>query len=189
MNIGVVRRTSVDEDQDPLFEVLRRFGWQPQALTVQSLNIAAREDALAGAVVEWPDEQPDWLKGVCDRMAVVTLHTGLNPEDARTASSVGVVACFDGGLDPGAWVPSLAPWVAMQTQRLATLRREREQRGTLADARAISAAVGLLAQRHQTTIDQAFATLRNQARAQRKRLEVAANEILDAHKDAIGRGT
>jgi hypothetical protein len=187
MNIGVVRRQSVDEAVDPLYESLRRFGWTPLTLTVQSLNIMARDEGLTAAVVDWPEDQPDWLRGVCDRMAVVTLHPHLGLPEAAAAAGVGAVASFTGEVSPEVWVPSLANWVALQMQRLATLRREREQRGTLADARAISAAVGLLAQRNQVTIDQAFATLRNQARGQRKRLEVAANEVLDAHKDAVGR--
>jgi hypothetical protein len=185
-HLGVVRRHPVDETIDPLFETLRRYGWGPMPLTVQGLNIMARDEGLTAAIVDWPDEQPDWLKGVCDRMTIVTLHASMGPAEAAASAAIGSAACFAVTADPAIWVPSLASWIALQSQRLALQRREREQRGTLADARAISAAVGLLAERNKVTIDQAFATLRNTARGQRKRLEIAANDILDAHKEAIG---
>lgn len=187
MNIGVVRHPSPEHAHEALLDTLRRLGWNPTSLSVQELNLAAREDGLPAAIVGWPDDQPDWLRAVCDRMAVVTLHRPLGSDGIAAAAQVGAIAAFDAAADAAAWAPSLPIWVALQSQRIAALRRDKEQRGSLADARTISAAVGMIAQRHGLTIDQAFAQLRNQARAQRKRLEIAAADILDAHKDSLGR--
>ena len=187
MNIGVVRQPSPDHPPDALLDTLRRLGWEPAVLSVQDLNLAAREAALAVAVVDWPDDQPDWLRSICERMAVVTLHAPLGSEGVAASAQVGAIAAFDASTAPVAWVPSLPIWVATQSQRIAAARREREQRGSISDARTISAAVGMLAQRHGVTIDQAFAQLRNQARAQRKRLELAASDILEAHKGSLAR--
>ncbi|WP_256330433.1 ANTAR domain-containing protein [Variovorax sp. YR216] len=47
----------------------------------------------------------------------------------------------------------------------------------LTDGREISAAVGMLAERHQRTIDQAFSALRVMARSESRRLVEVASEI------------
>ncbi|MBS0341215.1 MAG: response regulator [Proteobacteria bacterium] len=56
--------------------------------------------------------------------------------------------------------------------------REDKLLGALADSREISAAVGMLAERHRWSIDEAFSALRVMARSESRRVIDVANEVI-----------
>lgn len=165
---------------------LASLGWHVRPL--EGLEQALDPDTLPLAtplVAEWQPEGEALLAKVCQHRPTVLLSRSPSPDQARQALGLGASALLDLGADPAWWAASLPLWMAQHAERRAARQRDAEQRQAIADARSISAAVGLIAERENISIDQAFALLRNGARSQRRRLELAAADEIAAHKRRV----
>jgi AmiR/NasT family two-component response regulator len=96
----------------------------------------------------------------------------------QRAIDSGATACFFKPLDVSAIVPAIAVWMA----RAAELRRladvEQSLRDALQSSRGVSAAVGILMERHGLDADGAFESLRRQARHERLSVQSLAARIV-----------
>ncbi len=167
-------------------DYLANLGWQVKPLS--GLEEALDPDSLPGStplVAEWLDDGDEMLARVCHHRPTVLLSRAPCPEKAQQAMGIGASALLDMSADPAWWAASLPLWMAQHAERRAARQRDHEQRQAIADARSISAAVGLIAERAHLSIDQAFAQLRSTARSQRRRLELAAADEIAAHRRRV----
>ena len=165
---------------------LASLGWQVRPL--DGLEQALDPQALppdTPLVAEWQADGDELLARVCRHRPTVLLSRSPGPVQARQALGIGASALLDMAADPAWWAASLPLWIAQHAERRAARERDFEQRRAISDARSISAAVGLIAERENVSIDQAFGLLRTSARSQRRRLEQAAADEIAAHKRRV----
>ncbi len=104
-----------------------------------------------------------------------------NPDFVREAMQAGALGYLVKPLDVPRIIPSLETALA-RARDLARLRESEEKLvAALQNSREISTAVGVLMQKHDMSEEQAFETLRAQARSRRRKIAEAAREVL-GHK-------
>jgi response regulator NasT len=116
------------------------------------------------------------------RLPLALITPGSAPWPAALDAGVSAVALLPLPLE-SAWLLLNLPLWAQRHREARTLRRtESELLEALQSGRRISNAVGMLAERHGITVDEAFNRLRNQARASRQRTEELAQGILSGEE-------
>jgi response regulator NasT len=119
------------------------------------------------------------LAAVSRVMPVVLIADKRVPWPAPTREDVLAVALLPRPVDGATLLACLPIWVQRHREAVTLRAREAELLAALQCSRHISSAVGMLAERHHLSTDEAFHRLRQQARARRQRTEDVALGILD----------
>ncbi len=91
---------------------------------------------------------------------------------------IGAMALLSEDVDPEGLCASLRLWVARDQEMKALRNSETRLQNALTTSRCVSHAVGMLAERHQLPVNEAFQLLRSHARLARKRIVDLAKEII-----------
>jgi two-component system, response regulator PdtaR len=151
--------------------------------TAQGWSSAAWDEALSQrpsmAILGTfgPDHDDAARRVACDGVPFVVM-VGQGQGFTEHAVATGAMACFLKPFDVRLLIPSIPVWIA----RAAELEHLRGQQQSMQKAvrsnRDIGAAVGVLMERHGLTANDAFDTLRQQARRERLRVVTVATAIV-----------
>lgn len=160
-----------------LNQALVSFGCEVR--TCHPLKADASQLSGASAVVVLLDENfepgaplPAWL--VASSAALILVADGDPMRWTDRAAELGAMALLTTPLDLTLLLASLRLWLAHHRERTASRVEKSGLRDAVLNSRRISAAVGILAERHGISLEQAFDILRSSARANRERIDAAA---------------
>jgi len=111
------------------------------------------------------------------RIPVVFVTRQVTPQRQDMCLRIGAMALLPEDANPAALAASLRLWVDRDREMKALRASELRLQDALLDARCVSHAVGMMAERHNVPVATAFQLLRSQARAARKRIEEFAKEV------------
>lgn len=169
--------------QPELQAALQQAGHRVQCFAPQSLP-------HIGAMVPAPDVAIIDCETIADPAAtlavtelshgipVVLLTTESAPWTGTPGDGLRAVALLPHPVQTVSLLASLPLWVQRHRESSALRMAEADLLAALLSSRRISSAVGMLAERHGISIDEAFNRLRNQARANRQRTEELAKSIV-----------
>ena len=175
-----------DRPQSELQDALQAAGHRVQRFAAQGL-------AHLGSVVPAPDVAiidceaiPDHaatlaVAELSQRIPVVLLTSQSEPWPSALGEDLRAVALLPHPVQTASLLASLPLWVQRHRESNALRIAEADLLAALLASRRISSAVGMLAERHGISIDEAFNRLRNQARANRQRTEELALGIVSGH--------
>jgi AmiR/NasT family two-component response regulator len=118
------------------------------------------------------------LQRIVAVMPLVLLARDITPAHQDMGQRIGAMALLPADVDGKALSASLRLWVARDKELKALREAESKLRDALSDTRSVCHAVGVLAERHQLPVKEAFQMLRGHARGARKRMTELAREIL-----------
>jgi two-component system, response regulator PdtaR len=118
------------------------------------------------------------LQRVVAVMPLVLLARDITPAHQHLGLCVGAMALLPANVDGKALSTSLRLWVARDKELKALREAESKLRDALSETRSVCHAVGVLAERHQLPLNEAFQMLRGHARGARKRMTDLARDIL-----------
>ena len=110
--------------------------------------------------------------------AVVLVTDESAPWPAALDDGLRAMALLPHPIEIAALLANLPLWVQRHREAWSLRKAEADLLAALLSSRRISSAVGMLAERHGISIDEAFNRLRNQARARRQRTEDLAQGIV-----------
>jgi AmiR/NasT family two-component response regulator len=112
------------------------------------------------------------------RIPVVMLTAETAPRQPALHEDLRAAALLPHPVQTAALLANLPLWVQRHREALSLRANEADLMAALLSSRRISSAVGMLAERHGISIDEAFNRLRNRARANRQRTEELARGII-----------
>jgi AmiR/NasT family two-component response regulator len=172
-----------DRTQPELQAALQMAGHRVQRFAAQSLP-------HIGAMLPAPDVAIIDCEAIADRattQAVTELSQSIPLVLLTTDSAAGqgtlkdglrAVALLQHPIQAASLLASLPLWVRRHRESVALRMAEADLLAALLSSRRISSAVGMLAERHSISVDEAFNRLRSQARANRQRTEELAQHIV-----------
>jgi AmiR/NasT family two-component response regulator len=118
------------------------------------------------------------LKSMASNVPIVLITKEVNPQRQQLCQRIGGMALLSHNVDVQALTTSLMLWVERDREMKALRSSELRLQEALAKARCVSHAVGVLAERHGISVNDAFQLLRTQARGARRRIEDVAQEVM-----------